>query len=99
VLFGRLTARTRQARRKEPIMRTQRRLSDSEREERRERDRQRLKQATEQDAELAEYVRELEERSGDAGLQPLSGDEIAQEFEKYLRRRGGSTGPTAGGPW
>src|SRR5206468_1972125 len=52
----------------------------------------------EQDAEIAEYVRELEERSGDAGLQPLSGDEIAQEFEKYLRRRGGQAGPSATGP-
>jgi hypothetical protein len=58
----------------------------------------RLRTAAEQDAELAEYVRELEERSGDAGLQPLSGDEIAQEFEKYLRRRGGQAGPSATGP-
>ena len=60
---------------------------------------ERLKQAAEQDAELAEYVRELEERSGDDGLQPLSGDEIAQEFEKYLRRRGGQAGPSATGAW
>jgi hypothetical protein len=57
---------------------------------------QRLRTAAEQDAELGEYVRELEERVGDEGLQPLTGDEIAQEFEKYLRRRGGSSGPTAG---
>jgi proteasome assembly chaperone (PAC2) family protein len=57
---------------------------------------ERLRAAAEQDAELAEYVRELEERVGDEGMQPLSGDEIAQEFEKYLRRRGGSAGPTAG---
>jgi hypothetical protein len=55
----------------------------------------RLLQAAEQDSELAEYVRELEERSGDAGIQQVSGDEIAQEFEKYLRRRGGQAGPTA----
>jgi hypothetical protein len=55
----------------------------------------RLRQAAEQDAELAEYVRELEERSGDDGIQPLTGDEIAQEFERYLRRRGGQAGPTA----
>jgi proteasome assembly chaperone (PAC2) family protein len=55
----------------------------------------RLRQAAEQDAELAEYVRELEERSGDDGMQALSGDEIAQEFEKYLRRRGGQAGPAA----
>jgi hypothetical protein len=59
---------------------------------------ERLKVAAEQDAELGEYVRELEERSGDEGLQPLSGDEIAQEFEKYLRRRGGQAGPSATGP-
>ena len=57
---------------------------------------QRVRAAAEQDAELGEYVRELEERVGDAGIQPLTGDEIAQEFEKYLRRRGGSAGPTAG---
>jgi PAC2 family len=60
---------------------------------------ERLRLAAEQDAELAEYVRELEERSGDEGLQPLSGDEIAQEFEKYLRRRGGQAGPSATGAW
>jgi proteasome assembly chaperone (PAC2) family protein len=55
----------------------------------------RLRQAAEQDAELADYVRELEERSGDDGITPLTGDEIASEFEKYLRRRGGQAGPTA----
>jgi predicted ATP-grasp superfamily ATP-dependent carboligase len=55
-----------------------------------------VRAAAEQDAELGEYVRELEERVGDAGIQPLTGDEIASEFEKYLRRRGGSAGPTAG---
>lgn len=48
--------------------------------------------AAEQDAELGEYVRELEERLGDADIQPPSGDEIAEEFERYLRRRGGPTG-------
>ena len=56
----------------------------------------RVRAAAEQDAELGEYVRELEERVGDEGLKPLTGDEIASEFEKYLRRRGGSAGPTAG---
>ena len=55
-----------------------------------------VRAAAEQDSELGEYVRELEERVGDAGIQPLTGDEIASEFEKYLRRRGGSAGPTAG---
>jgi proteasome assembly chaperone (PAC2) family protein len=56
----------------------------------------RVRAAAEQDAELGEYVRELEERVGDEGMKPLTGDEIASEFEKYLRRRGGSAGPTAG---
>ena len=52
----------------------------------------RVRAAAEQDADLAEYVQELEQRAGDAGLRPLSGDEIATEFERYLRRRGGSSG-------
>jgi len=56
---------------------------------------ERLRSAAEQDAELAEYVRELEERAGD-DITPVSGDEIAQQFERYLRRRGGHAGPTAG---
>ena len=53
---------------------------------------ERLRAAAEQDTELAEYVRELEERAGE-DLTPLSGDEIAQQFERYLRRRGGHAGP------
>jgi hypothetical protein len=52
---------------------------------------ERLRAAAEQDAELAEYVRELEERAGE-DLTPQSGDEIAQQFERYLRRRGGKAG-------
>nr|BFE71094.1 hypothetical protein GCM10020092_043950 [Actinoplanes digitatis] len=56
----------------------------------------RVRAAAEQDSELGDYVRELEERVGDEGIKPLTGDEIASEFEKYLRRRGGSAGPTAG---
>jgi proteasome assembly chaperone (PAC2) family protein len=51
---------------------------------------ERLRAAAEQDAELAEYVRELEERAGE-DLTPASGDEIAQQIERYLRRRGGPT--------
>jgi proteasome assembly chaperone (PAC2) family protein len=51
---------------------------------------ERLAAAAEQDAELAEYVRELEERAGE-DLSPQSGDEIAQQIERYLRRRGGPT--------
>lgn len=48
---------------------------------------ERVKNAASQDAELAEYLRELEERAGDPGVQ-ATGDEIASAFEKYLRRRG-----------
>jgi proteasome assembly chaperone (PAC2) family protein len=55
---------------------------------------EKLRAAADQDAELAEYVRELEERAGD-DLTPISGDEIAQQVERYLRRRG-STGGTTG---
>jgi hypothetical protein len=51
---------------------------------------ERLRAAAEQDAELAEYVRELEERAGE-DMSPQSGDEIAQQIERYLRRRGGPT--------
>jgi proteasome assembly chaperone (PAC2) family protein len=49
---------------------------------------ERLRAAAEQDSELAEYVRELEERAGE-DMSPASGDEIAQQIERYLRRRGG----------
>lgn len=52
----------------------------------------RVKAAEEQDGELAEYVRQLEERAGEAGLGSITGDELATEFERYLRRRGGSSG-------
>lgn len=48
----------------------------------------RVQAATEQDTELAGYVQELEARSHESDLQALTGDEIADEFEKYLRRRG-----------
>ncbi|WP_412539494.1 PAC2 family protein [Longispora sp. K20-0274] len=51
----------------------------------------RITALAEEDSELGDYVRQLEQREGDAGLRPLSGDEIAKEFEKYLRRRGGPT--------
>jgi hypothetical protein len=46
-----------------------------------------------QDAEMADYVRSLEERDGEPMTQ-ASGEELALEFEKYLRRRGGSGGAT-----
>jgi proteasome assembly chaperone (PAC2) family protein len=40
-----------------------------------------------EDAEVTEYVRSLEERDGDDGLAQTSGETIAREFERYLRRR------------
>jgi len=46
-----------------------------------------------EDTEIAEYVRSLEEREPDDGLEETSGDAIAHEFEKYLRRRGEQRGP------
>jgi predicted ATP-grasp superfamily ATP-dependent carboligase len=42
----------------------------------------------EQDAEVAEYVRTLEEAKDATDYPEASGDAIAREFERYLRRRG-----------
>jgi proteasome assembly chaperone (PAC2) family protein len=44
-----------------------------------------------EDAEVVEYVRSLEERATESDLSQANGDEIAREFERYLRRRGGTT--------
>jgi proteasome assembly chaperone (PAC2) family protein len=41
-----------------------------------------------EDAEVVEYVRSLEERATEVDLSQASGDSIAREFERYLRRRG-----------
>jgi predicted ATP-grasp superfamily ATP-dependent carboligase len=40
-----------------------------------------------EDAEIGEYVRQLEEAKDTAELPEASGEAIAQEFERYLRRR------------
>jgi proteasome assembly chaperone (PAC2) family protein len=40
-----------------------------------------------EDAEVVEYVRSLEERAAEVDLSQTSGDSIAREFERYLRRR------------
>ena len=45
-----------------------------------------------EDAEVVEYVRSLEERATEVDLSQASGDAIAREFERYLRRRGSSPG-------
>lgn len=51
-----------------------------------------------EDSEIAEYVAQLEEAKDTAELPEASGEAIAREFERYLRRRDGGpgTGPTAG---
>ncbi|MGO9779119.1 MAG: PAC2 family protein [Streptosporangiaceae bacterium] len=41
-----------------------------------------------QDSEVADYVRTLEEAKDATDLPQASGDAIAREFERYLRRRG-----------
>jgi hypothetical protein len=41
-----------------------------------------------EDDEVVEYVRSLEERATEVDLSQANGDQIAREFERYLRRRG-----------
>jgi proteasome assembly chaperone (PAC2) family protein len=41
-----------------------------------------------EDSEVAEYVRSLEEREAETDLPEASGEAIAREFERYLRRSG-----------
>src|SRR3954469_5178570 len=43
-----------------------------------------------EDDEVVEYVRSLEERATEVDLSEANGDQIAREFERYLRRRGSS---------
>jgi predicted ATP-grasp superfamily ATP-dependent carboligase len=47
----------------------------------------------EEDAEIGEYVRQLEQAKDTADLPEASGEAIAQEFERYLRRRDDDGGP------
>jgi predicted ATP-grasp superfamily ATP-dependent carboligase len=49
-----------------------------------------------QDTEVAEYVRTLEESQDATDLPEASGDAIAREFERYLRRRGDPGGRGSG---
>ncbi|GGQ23202.1 PAC2 family protein [Streptomyces roseolilacinus] len=55
-------------------------------------------QLASEDSEVAEYVQTLEEARDTAELPEASGEAIAREFERYLRRRDGGPGPgpTAG---
>ncbi|GAA4977192.1 filament polymerization regulator ParJ [Yinghuangia aomiensis] len=50
-----------------------------------------------EDAEVAEYVQALEAARDAEDLPEASGEAIALEFERYLRRKGGEGGPAAGG--
>jgi len=60
-----------------------------------------------EDDEVTEYIRNLEQRDDEidrGAMGATSGDAIAREFERYLRRRDrgggfgpGGLGPTAGG--
>jgi proteasome assembly chaperone (PAC2) family protein len=56
-----------------------------------------VEELAEEDEDIAEYVRSLEENQDTAELPEASGDAIAKEFERYLKRRenpgsGGSAG-------
>ncbi|QXG76141.1 PAC2 family protein [Modestobacter sp. L9-4] len=45
-----------------------------------------------EDEEVVEYVRSLEERATATDLSQANGDQIAREFERYLKRRGTTGG-------
>ncbi|MDX6744303.1 PAC2 family protein [Actinocorallia sp. A-T 12471] len=47
-----------------------------------------VNELAEQDSEVAEYVRTLEEAKDATELPEATGESIAREFERYLRRRG-----------
>ncbi|MFI6701544.1 PAC2 family protein [Streptomyces sp. NPDC050509] len=54
-------------------------------------------QLASEDSEVAEYVQSLEEARDTAELPEASGEAIAREFERYLRRRDGGLGQAPGG--
>ncbi|GFH37037.1 PAC2 family protein [Streptomyces pacificus] len=54
-------------------------------------------QLASEDSEVSEYVQTLEEARDTAELPEASGEAIAREFERYLRRRDGGPGPGPGG--
>jgi hypothetical protein len=51
----------------------------------------RVDEMAQEDAEVVEYVRSLEEAAAESDLSQASGDQIAREFERYLRRRGSNS--------
>ncbi len=46
-----------------------------------------VNEMADEDEDVREYIRNLEERDDDGDMREASGDAIAQEFERYLRRR------------
>lgn len=48
----------------------------------------RVEELAQEDSDVADYVRSLEQRESVADLPEASGDQIARDFERYLRRRG-----------
>lgn len=56
-------------------------------------------QLASEDSEVAEYVQTLEEARDTAELPEASGEAIAREFERYLRRRDPGPGPGGAGPY
>jgi proteasome assembly chaperone (PAC2) family protein len=46
-----------------------------------------------EDSDVAEYIASLEQREPEVDLPEASGEAIANEFERYLRRGGDETGP------
>jgi hypothetical protein len=57
-----------------------------------------VNELAQQDSEVADYVRTLEESQDATDLPEASGDAIAREFERYLRRRGNPGGRGGAGP-
>ncbi|MGC0144585.1 PAC2 family protein [Pseudactinotalea sp. Z1732] len=55
-----------------------------------------VNELAEEDPEVAEYVRQLEEAKDTADLPEASGEAIAREFERFLRRRDTGGGPISG---
>lgn len=49
-----------------------------------------VSQLAEEDAEISEYVKQLEADKDDSDLEETTGDDIAKEFERFLRRQGDS---------
>ncbi len=56
---------------------------------------QEIDAAIRDDEDLVEFVRRLEEQAPINDLREASGDQIAREFERYLRRRGPEEGTTS----